>query len=66
MRSAAPEQVVDWAVHMRRLSEESRADHRLLHGALELEDIDLLARRIATFTKRRAAMRRLRRTEPPR
>jgi len=41
--------VVDWAVHMRRLSEESRADQRLLHGALELEDIDLLARRIADF-----------------
>ena len=40
---------VDWAVHMRRLSEDCRADLRLARGELETKDIDALAARISNF-----------------
>jgi aminoglycoside phosphotransferase family enzyme/predicted kinase len=41
--------VVDWAVHMVRLSEGQRADQLLARGALSYEAVDELARRIAAF-----------------
>ena len=41
--------VIDWAVHMRRLAVEHRADELLLAGALDREDIDALARLISRF-----------------
>jgi uncharacterized protein len=40
---------VDWAVKMVRLSDERRADHMLLAGALGLAEIDRLAARLARF-----------------
>ncbi|MEO8184010.1 MAG: AAA family ATPase [Deltaproteobacteria bacterium] len=41
--------VVDWAVHMRRLSDSERADVRLAEGRLDAEQIELLARALARF-----------------
>lgn len=41
--------VVDWAVHMRRLPAEARADTMLEEGSLEPDHIDALAARIAAF-----------------
>jgi aminoglycoside phosphotransferase family enzyme/predicted kinase len=41
--------VVDYAVHMRRLDEDHRADRRLATGTLSEDDIDALALRIAIF-----------------
>jgi len=41
--------VVDWAVHMRRLSEEVRADAMLAHGALTNGHVDTIAEAIAAF-----------------
>ncbi|MGE0786033.1 MAG: AAA family ATPase [Sandaracinaceae bacterium] len=40
---------VDWAVHMRRLRDEDRADVRLARGALSIADVDRIAARIAEF-----------------
>jgi hypothetical protein len=42
-------EVVDWAVHMRRLRDEDRADVRLEAGALGVAEIDRMAARIAGF-----------------
>lgn len=42
-------EVVDWAVHMRRLSDRDRADVRLAEGRLGRAEIELVARRIAEF-----------------
>lgn len=42
-------EIVDWAVHMRRLPEEARADVRLARGELRAEDIDVIAARLAEF-----------------
>jgi uncharacterized protein len=41
--------VVDWAVHMRRLDDRTRADQRLARGELRGEDIDAIARQLAAF-----------------
>ncbi len=41
--------IVDWAVHMRRLRDEDRADERLARGALSAAAVDAVARRIAQF-----------------
>lgn len=41
------EQVVDWAVHMRRLPDRARADVLLSRGELEVADIDRMVRAIA-------------------
>jgi uncharacterized protein len=41
--------VVDWAVHMERLSDEGRADNLLAEGALSHDRIDAIAARIAEF-----------------
>ncbi len=41
--------VVDWAVHMRRLDDVDRADVRLEQGRLTFEDIARIAQRVATF-----------------
>jgi aminoglycoside phosphotransferase family enzyme/predicted kinase len=41
--------VVDWAVHMRRLPDDHRADFRLAEGKLSGRDIDALAERLAVF-----------------
>src|SRR5262245_2891693 len=40
---------VDWAVHMRRLPDERRADLMLARGQLRGEDIERIAGRIAAF-----------------
>jgi uncharacterized protein len=42
-------EVVDWAVHMRRLPDEHRADYLLADGKLSGADIDALAERLAQF-----------------
>jgi aminoglycoside phosphotransferase family enzyme/predicted kinase len=41
--------IVDWAVHMRRLSIDERADRRLQEGVLSSSQIDELAERVARF-----------------
>jgi hypothetical protein len=41
--------LVDWAVHMRRMPDEERADVRLAKGTLEAAAIDAMAERIASF-----------------
>jgi hypothetical protein len=41
--------IVDWAVHMKRLPDEARADLRLARGALSPEDVDAVARALAAF-----------------
>jgi len=41
--------IVDWAVHMKRLSDHDRADRRLARGELSGEQLDRVARRMATF-----------------
>lgn len=43
---------IDWAVRMHRLSEDGRADQRLMRGELGPNDIDALAVRIASFHER--------------
>lgn len=40
---------VDWAVHMRRLSDDDRADIRLQRGVLQPKQVDALAAHIAAF-----------------
>jgi aminoglycoside phosphotransferase family enzyme/predicted kinase len=45
-------EVVDWAVHMRRLSDDERADLLLQAGKLQLDDVDRLAAHIAGFHAR--------------
>lgn len=47
--SAGEGQVVDWAVHMRRLRDEDRADCRLEKDALEVTHVDRMAETIARF-----------------
>ena len=42
-------EVVDWAVHMRRLSDRDRADRRLAEGRLDRDDIERIAARLARF-----------------
>lgn len=44
--------VVDWAVYMRRLPDDARADVLLDRDGLQLEALDSLAQRIADFHKR--------------
>ncbi len=44
-----PGEIVDWAVHMRRLPDRDRADVRLQQGRLEREDLERIARRLAEF-----------------
>lgn len=41
--------VVDWAVHMRRLSDDHRADTLVARGALDIEAVDRIAARLAEF-----------------
>ncbi|HEX8790590.1 MAG TPA: AAA family ATPase [Polyangiaceae bacterium] len=41
--------VVDWAVHMRRLDDRKRADEMLARGALRGEDVDAIAGQLAVF-----------------
>lgn len=40
---------VDFAVHMRRLSDDDRADVRLARGTLSVADVDRIAERVARF-----------------
>lgn len=42
-------EIVDWAVHMVRLPDDRRADHMLRRGELSPDDVDRLARQVATF-----------------
>ncbi len=42
-------QPVDWAVHMVRLSDEARADHRLASERLSAEDVERIASHLAKF-----------------
>jgi aminoglycoside phosphotransferase family enzyme/predicted kinase len=42
-------ELVDWAVHMRRLPDEDRADNQLSAGHLTGEDIEAIAVRVARF-----------------
>lgn len=42
-------EVVDWAVHMRRLDHADRADRRLENGRLDAEDLSRVARILADF-----------------
>ena len=44
-----PGQVVDWAVHMRRVPDADRADNLLREGTLSLARLDEIARRLADF-----------------
>jgi uncharacterized protein len=44
--------VIDWAVHMRRLPDERRADHLLAAGALTAERLDRVAITLARFHAR--------------
>lgn len=44
-----PGEVVDWAVHMRRLSDADRADNLLREGKLSLARLDEIAQRLAHF-----------------
>jgi aminoglycoside phosphotransferase family enzyme/predicted kinase len=44
-----PGEVVDWAVHMRRLPDAERSDNLLREGKLSLACIDQIARRLADF-----------------
>jgi hypothetical protein len=44
-----PGEIVDYAVHMRRLDDADRADHRLEAGSLSHEDVERVAQRIARF-----------------
>lgn len=44
-----PGQVVDWAVHMRRLPDADRADNLLREGKLSLDQLDQIAQRLADF-----------------
>ncbi len=48
-RVGAEGELVDYAVHMRRLPDEDRADVRLDEGRLSPEDVDRIAARIARF-----------------
>lgn len=41
--------IVDWAVHMRRLDDRDRADVRLAEGRLGPEDVARIAERVASF-----------------
>ncbi len=41
--------LVDWAVHMRRMPDEARADVRLAKGTLEASALDAVADRLAAF-----------------
>lgn len=45
-------EVVDWAVHMRRLPAGRRADHLLGAGRLDTDDVDRIARHVADFHHR--------------
>lgn len=45
-------EVVDWAVRMRRLRDEDRADVRLAKGRLTLQDVETLAEQVADFHAR--------------
>jgi aminoglycoside phosphotransferase family enzyme/predicted kinase len=42
-------EIVDWAVHMRRLSDATRGDRLLARGALDARRVDALAERLARF-----------------
>jgi uncharacterized protein len=44
-----PGEVVDWAVHMRRVPDARRADNLLKEGKLSLADLDAIAARLAAF-----------------
>lgn len=46
---AAEGEVVDWAVHMRRLDDRTRADQLLARRELRGEDVDSIARQLAAF-----------------
>ncbi|MBC7173304.1 MAG: hypothetical protein H5U40_12775, partial [Polyangiaceae bacterium] len=48
-RLAGDGEIIDYAVHMRRLPDSDRADVRLSEGRLQASDIDRIAERIATF-----------------
>jgi len=45
-------EIVDWAVHMRRLPDALRADVRLLHGTLAPSHFEILAEHVADFHAR--------------
>ncbi len=42
-------EIIDWAVHMRRLPDRDRADIRLAQGRLDRDDIGRIAERLAAF-----------------
>jgi uncharacterized protein len=48
-RVNGPGEVVDWAVHMRRLPDQERADNLLEAGKLSLANLDAIALRLADF-----------------
>jgi aminoglycoside phosphotransferase family enzyme/predicted kinase len=48
-RLLAGEPVIEWAVHMRRLAEEDRADARLARGLLDRHEIEAVARLLVRF-----------------
>lgn len=44
-----PPGLLEYGVHMRRLSDDARADQRLLRGQLDREEVEAIARAIAAF-----------------
>lgn len=49
---ANDDEIIDWAVHMLRLPDEIRADHRLVRGTLTPFHLDRLAKHLADFHAR--------------
>jgi aminoglycoside phosphotransferase family enzyme/predicted kinase len=47
--AASEREVIDWAVHMRRLSDEQRADSLLARGQLGARELEAIARMLARF-----------------
>lgn len=52
---AAQEPIVDWALRMKRLRDDDRADRRLASGTLDEDRLEGLARRLATVHERALA-----------
>jgi uncharacterized protein len=49
IHAGMPGLIVDWAVHMRRLPEDCRADYLLARGELDIRKVEALAKRVAQF-----------------
>jgi aminoglycoside phosphotransferase family enzyme/predicted kinase len=58
-KGSSPGEIVDWAVHMRRLPDHDRADIRLLEGRLSAEQLEQLAAALARFHAAAASSSRI-------